>query len=186
MAASLSATDVVTAEDDACSLERALEDRRELDVVRHHRAVGHREDQASVPTFLGDEEVRTELVGDRDLTDLAGLRRTGVVGARDRDEPSAEVDVVPLEAGELALAQAGVDRRGKRGRIRAEHSDLLRAELLAAAVSSGAMAAEGDAFGQRYVLDFPMKGPLGEAMVRSSWIVRSGEDLPRLTSCYVM
>jgi len=62
----------------------------------------------------------------------------------------------------------------------------LRAELLAAAVSSGAMAAEGDAFGQRYVLDFPMKGPLGEAMVRSSWIVRSGEDLPRLTSCYVM
>jgi len=32
-----------------------------------------------------------------------------------------------------------------------------------------------------------MKLPNGErAVVRSSWIIRNGEDFPRLTSCYVL
>ena len=38
----------------------------------------------------------------------------------------------------------------------------------------------------RYVLDFSMSGPAGEAQIRSTWIVRTGEDFPRLTSCYVL
>ena len=41
-------------------------------------------------------------------------------------------------------------------------------------------------YGQLYVLDFPVQGPRGEAMVRSGWIIRQGEDFPRLTSCYVL
>jgi hypothetical protein len=31
-----------------------------------------------------------------------------------------------------------------------------------------------------------MNGPAGQAKVRSGWIVRSGEDFARLTSCYVL
>jgi hypothetical protein len=37
-----------------------------------------------------------------------------------------------------------------------------------------------------YVLDFPISRPVRQAMVRSGWIVRKGEDFPRLTSCYVL
>jgi hypothetical protein len=31
-----------------------------------------------------------------------------------------------------------------------------------------------------------MTTPVGRALVPSSWIVRDGEDFPRLTSCYVL
>jgi hypothetical protein len=70
--------------------------------------------------------------------------------------------------------------------IRAEEAEVLRDALLSAAREAEAMPAERDAFGQRYVLDFPMNGAAGLRMVRSRWIVRSGEDVPRLTSCYVL
>jgi hypothetical protein len=43
-----------------------------------------------------------------------------------------------------------------------------------------------DAYGQRYVVDFSMEGPLGAAKVRSPWIVLTGESFARLTSCYVL
>jgi hypothetical protein len=47
-------------------------------------------------------------------------------------------------------------------------------------------AADTDEFGQRYVLDFPMTTAAGSATVRSAWIVLAGEDVLRLTSCYVL
>ena len=62
----------------------------------------------------------------------------------------------------------------------------LRDALLDAARSKEAIRTEKDDFGQRYMLDFIMSGPKGRAWVRSSWIVRRGEDFPRLTSCYVI
>lgn len=44
-----------------------------------------------------------------------------------------------------------------------------------------------DQYGQRYVVDFNMEGMDGQrARVRTTWIIRSGEDFPRLTSCYVL
>jgi hypothetical protein len=66
------------------------------------------------------------------------------------------------------------------------HADELRAALLQAARSEDATASDQDEYGQRYVLDFTMNGPGGCGRVRSSWIVRTGEDFPRLTSCYVL
>jgi hypothetical protein len=63
--------------------------------------------------------------------------------------------------------------------------DLLRA-LLAAALNHEATPLEHDEYGRRYVIDFMANGPSGQAMVRSSWIIRRGEDFPRLTSCYVL
>jgi len=65
-------------------------------------------------------------------------------------------------------------------------SDILRQALVDAATSFEATPGDKDDYGQRYVLDFPMKGPAGEATVRSNWIVLAGEDFPRLTSCYVL
>ena len=70
--------------------------------------------------------------------------------------------------------------------LTANHADQLRDRLLEAAQAEEAAATDQDEFGQRYVVDFTMKTAAGEANVRSSWIVRAGEDFPRLTSCYVL
>jgi len=40
-------------------------------------------------------------------------------------------------------------------------------------------------YGARYVVDFELTTAAGRALVRTSWIIRNGEDFPRLTSCYV-
>ena len=68
----------------------------------------------------------------------------------------------------------------------AENADLLQEALLLAARTQPSVMAEGDDFGQRYVIDFPLDGPTGRADVRSAWIIRADEDFPRLTSCYVL
>ena len=62
----------------------------------------------------------------------------------------------------------------------------LRQALLSAAADNVASPTREDEYGQRYVLDFVANGLVGQAIVRSSWIVRQGEDFPRLTSCYVI
>jgi hypothetical protein len=69
--------------------------------------------------------------------------------------------------------------------LTAVDADVLRAALLAAVRTEEALPGEQDAYGQRYVVDFLMRGPHGQAIVRSSWIVRAGDDMPGLTSCYV-
>ena len=68
----------------------------------------------------------------------------------------------------------------------ASNADLLRSALRQAASEGDAAIAEADGYGQRYVLDFVVTTALGRATVRSSWIVRTGENVPRLTSCYVL
>jgi hypothetical protein len=70
--------------------------------------------------------------------------------------------------------------------LTAAHADLLREALLTAALHHTATLGERDDYGQRYVLDFQMKGPTGEATVRSHWIVLAQDDFPRLTSCHVL
>lgn len=67
----------------------------------------------------------------------------------------------------------------------AQNADALRAALLAAAATDDAQQASSDRFGTRYVIDSQITGPRGTRIVRSMWILRHGDDLPRLTSCYV-
>lgn len=62
----------------------------------------------------------------------------------------------------------------------------LRDALLKAARTDVATVGEPSEYGKRYAVEFRMKTPVGEATVRSGWIVRQDEDFPRLTSCYVM
>ncbi|MGI9035736.1 MAG: DUF6883 domain-containing protein [Pyrinomonadaceae bacterium] len=45
---------------------------------------------------------------------------------------------------------------------------------------------ELDLFGQRYTVDFYMKTEVGEANVRSGWIILHDEGFPRLTTCFVL
>ena len=67
-----------------------------------------------------------------------------------------------------------------------EDAHLLRDALLHAARSMGVIQGERDAYGQRFVLDFDLEGRSGSVQIRSTWIVRTGEDIPRLTSCFVL
>jgi hypothetical protein len=45
---------------------------------------------------------------------------------------------------------------------------------------------DADVYGQRYVLDFAMTTAAGTATVRSTWIILTGQNELRLTSCYVL
>lgn len=48
------------------------------------------------------------------------------------------------------------------------------------------IATDKDVHGQRYTLDIPMTTESGSAVIRSTWIVRTGERVLRLTSCFVL
>jgi uncharacterized protein DUF6883 len=62
----------------------------------------------------------------------------------------------------------------------------LREALQQAARMLDATPGEQDEYGQRYTIDFIMVGPTGQVTVRSGWIVRTGEEFARLTTCYVL
>jgi hypothetical protein len=63
---------------------------------------------------------------------------------------------------------------------------IIRTALLDAVLINNAVPGEIDEHGQRFTIDFPMAGPSGNALVRSVWIIRTGEDFPRLVSCYII
>ena len=59
-------------------------------------------------------------------------------------------------------------------------------ERLLAAVHFDAQPLAKINFGALYMIDFQLRNAHGEAVVRSGWIVRTGEDFPRLTTCFVV
>jgi uncharacterized protein DUF6883 len=67
-----------------------------------------------------------------------------------------------------------------------ENAQLLVDALGQAADTGDAVLGKLDKYGQRYVIDFEFAGPAENAMLRSAWIVRAGEDFPRLVTCYIL
>ena len=70
--------------------------------------------------------------------------------------------------------------------IRESNADELRSALHEAARGAEARLGAESPYGQRYIVDFELSRGDRTTRVRSAWIVRAGEDLPRLTSCYVL
>ncbi len=106
--------------------------------------------------------------GDRAIVDLAKLRGYCLNPLHQRGRHKARV----FEA-----------RLG----LTAQDAEMLSRALLDAVASHGnATLGQADEFGQRYLLDFDVHGPRGSGIIRSSWIIRTGEDFPRLTTCYVL
>jgi hypothetical protein len=63
----------------------------------------------------------------------------------------------------------------------------LRHAILAAAATSDEVEARGDnGYADVYVLRFVMQSAKGSAVVLTAWIIRHGEDVPRLTTCYIV
>lgn len=52
--------------------------------------------------------------------------------------------------------------------------------------SSECIAGEADAYGQRYTVDVVIRKQHLEAVVRTAWIIKTNENIPRLTTCYVL
>ena len=71
--------------------------------------------------------------------------------------------------------------------ITLDNRQKLREALLQfAAMSDGAEARGDTGFGNVFVLRFPLVTETNTATVLSVWIIRHGEDFPRLTSCYIV
>lgn len=70
--------------------------------------------------------------------------------------------------------------------LTASDAPRLQEFLLHAAVEGDADFERSDEFGERYRLDFEVSTSSGRAIVRSAWIVRTGEDFPRLTTCFIL
>ena len=70
--------------------------------------------------------------------------------------------------------------------ITTSNAEELRTALLAAASMDEARLGAANPYGQRYVLDFDYIRTGRAVRIRSTWIVRSDEDVPRLTSCYAV
>jgi hypothetical protein len=70
--------------------------------------------------------------------------------------------------------------------LTAAHTEGLQQQLLAVARTGEAALGMQNAYGQRYIVDFEMTTNVGTAVVRSTWIVLVHEEVPRLTSCYVL
>jgi hypothetical protein len=68
----------------------------------------------------------------------------------------------------------------------ADDAPLLQAMIMRAALNEEAGYGRLDEFGQRYFVDFEASASGGSARLRAAWIVRTGEDFPRLTTCFVL
>jgi hypothetical protein len=62
----------------------------------------------------------------------------------------------------------------------------LRLALLDALINYDAVPTKQNAYGQKYIIDFPLSHEDKTATIHSVWIVRIDEDFPRLITCYVL
>jgi hypothetical protein len=62
----------------------------------------------------------------------------------------------------------------------------LQQRLLTVARTGEAVLGMQNAYGQRHIVELEMTTTVGTAVVRSTWVILAGEDVPRLTSCYVL
>jgi hypothetical protein len=65
-------------------------------------------------------------------------------------------------------------------------AEWLQDSLLAAAREMDCQLGKLDEHGQRYVVDFMAQFGGRTARLRRAWIIRIGEDFPRLITCYVL
>jgi hypothetical protein len=64
-------------------------------------------------------------------------------------------------------------------------AERLREMILAAVLTHEAKQSVTDEHGSRFTVDFETSGLQGPAIIRTAWIIDSGETVPRLISCYV-
>lgn len=66
-----------------------------------------------------------------------------------------------------------------------QNADLLMQAILQGVGKSDAAYVGTTRYGKVFTIDMPLTGPGGRAIVRTTWIIKNGEDVPRLSSLYV-
>ncbi|MFU8789358.1 MAG: DUF6883 domain-containing protein [Methylobacter sp.] len=72
------------------------------------------------------------------------------------------------------------------GMTSADAEKLREILLIAATVNNEVFMTGTDQYGCRYIFDVLVTWNNREAFVRSAWIIKTGENFPRLVSCYVV
>jgi hypothetical protein len=67
-----------------------------------------------------------------------------------------------------------------------QDAEILKEALLAGAITSAAQPAQADEHGARFMVDMEITLRARTGRVRTAWIVRTGENFPRLLTCYVL
>jgi hypothetical protein len=67
-----------------------------------------------------------------------------------------------------------------------EDAERLRQMILNALLTGEAVEQSATPYGRRFILDFDAAGLHASVIVRTAWMVRNTEVIPRLTSCYVL
>lgn len=102
----------------------------------------------------------------------------------------AQIDVRKLTEYALnpANPRGGMDKsrvfRSALGYTRDNYQGLLE-QIQRGVRSTPAVRGEVDVHGVRYTVDILVKGPVGQAIVRTGWIFSPGSDVPRLVTLYV-
>jgi hypothetical protein len=107
--------------------------------------------------------------------------------------PNADQSVVDIRK----LKDYCLDRLHPRGKHKArvfehalgltkENAEELRDEILKRVPHEEALIGEEDDYGRRFVVDFEYIRQGRRARIRTCWILKTGENAPRLTSCFVL
>jgi hypothetical protein len=65
-------------------------------------------------------------------------------------------------------------------------AEWLRSEILTGIQAASIIRSDDTKFGSRYTADICLINHSFRATVRTGWIIRSGEGIPRLTTCFVV
>jgi filamentous hemagglutinin len=72
---------------------------------------------------------------------------------------------------------------GALGYGRFDHARLIK-QIREGILTHEAVRIDAVPYGERFRVEIPVVGPAGSVIVRTLWIIRTGEDVPRLTSAY--
>lgn len=107
--------------------------------------------------------------------------------------PNSDAAIVDIRKLEEYCLNLSHPRGRHKARVFREALDLerrdaawLRDNLLEAARTGEALQVAADAWGVYWRLDVAVRRHGKSAVVRTIWIVRSGEDVPRLVTCWVL
>jgi hypothetical protein len=106
--------------------------------------------------------------------------------------PNGENAVVEIDKFAEYLLNPDHPRRKHKARVfaatcglTAERTESLRDQLLAAAHDGDAIERFSDEFGRRFMIEWIVGGPAGQAAMLTAWILRRGESFPRFVSGYI-
>ncbi|MBQ7780897.1 MAG: hypothetical protein IJ405_02620 [Lachnospiraceae bacterium] len=133
-----------------------------------------------------------------EITDIEGIGETGSVGeggikAIDNAIPNVEnATINPKKLTEYAL-NPNHPVGGNKAKVfesalgynQSNADDLMR-QIYEKLPNSEAVLGQLDEYGQRYTVDIPITGPNGNTVnVRTGWIIKTGSDIPELTTLFV-